>query len=53
MSRFLAVAWTIHSDLIPREVECVVPELETPFMEGLPPLYLYASELIHSKRDTL
>jgi hypothetical protein len=30
MSRFLAVVWTIHPDLIPREVGCVIPEAVEP-----------------------
>jgi hypothetical protein len=31
----------------------MLPEPEVPFVEGEPPLFLRASEIIHSKRDTL
>jgi hypothetical protein len=53
MSQFLAVAWVVHPDLIPNEVGCVVPEPQEPFVDRQPPLFLRASEIIHSKRDTL
>jgi hypothetical protein len=53
MSRFLAVVWTIHPDLIPREVGCVIPEAVEPFVVHQPSLFLRASELIHSCYDTL
>jgi hypothetical protein len=42
-----------HPDLIPIEVGGMLPEPEVPFVEGEPPLFLQASEIIHSKRDTL
>jgi hypothetical protein len=51
--RFFVVACAIHPDLIPNEVGFVIPESEEPFEEGTPPLFLHASELIHSKLDTL
>jgi hypothetical protein len=35
------------------EVGCVIPEPDDPFMEGLAPLFLHASEVIQSKCDTL
>ncbi|OEL38323.1 hypothetical protein BAE44_0000658 [Dichanthelium oligosanthes] len=53
LSCFLVVAWAVHPDLIPQEVMCVVPEPEVPFVEGESPLFLRASELVHSKRDSL
>jgi hypothetical protein len=53
MSHFLAAAWAMYPDLIPNEVGCVVPEPVEPFIEGQLPLFLHASELIHSKCDTL
>jgi hypothetical protein len=50
---FWAAAWETHPDLIPAEVGCIFPKLEDPFVEQAPPLFLSASELIHSKIDTL
>jgi hypothetical protein len=52
-SQLYVMAWAVHSDLIPVEVGGVLPEPEEPFIEGEPPLFLQASEIIHSKRDTL
>jgi hypothetical protein len=53
MSQFLAAAWSLHPDLIPIEVGCVVPEPEEPSVVGQPPLFLRASEIIHDKQNTL
>jgi hypothetical protein len=53
MSQFLVAAWAIHPDLIPNEVGYAEPEPVKPFIEWQPPLFLQASELIHSKCDTL
>jgi hypothetical protein len=53
LSRFFVVAWAIHPDLIPNEVGFAIPEPEEPFQEGVPPLFLHALELIHSKLDSL
>jgi hypothetical protein len=53
MSRFLAVVWAIHPDLILEEVMCVILESLEPFVEHHPPLFLRASEIIHSSCDTL
>jgi hypothetical protein len=49
----MAIAWAVHPDLILVEVGCIIPEPEEPFVECEPPLFLSASELIHSKQDTL
>jgi hypothetical protein len=49
----LVVAWAIHPNLIPMKISCIVPELMEPFMDGEPSLFLRASEIIHSKCDTL
>jgi hypothetical protein len=51
-SHFYVVAWVVHLILIPVEVGGILPEPEEPFMEGEPPLFLQASEIIHAK-DTL
>jgi hypothetical protein len=53
MSQFLAVAWVVHPNLIPNEVGCIVPEPQEPFVDRQLPLFLRASEINHSKRDTL
>jgi hypothetical protein len=53
MSQYLAAALAIHPDLILMEVGCVFPEPEQPFVEREPPLFISASEVIHSKQDTL
>jgi hypothetical protein len=53
MSQFLVAAWAIHPDLIPNEVGCAVPEPIESFIEWQPPVFLQASELIHSKRVSL
>jgi hypothetical protein len=53
LSRYMAVAWCLHPDLIPTEVGCVIPEPEVPSVEREPPLFLLASEIIHSKKDAL
>jgi hypothetical protein len=53
MSHFLAVAWAVHPDLISTEVRCMFLELEQPFLERAPPLFLSASEIIHAKQGTL
>jgi hypothetical protein len=53
MSEFLAAAWTVHPDLIPVEVGCIIPESQEPFIDRHPPLFLRSSEIVHSKRDTL
>jgi hypothetical protein len=53
LSSFWAVAWATHRDLIPAEVGCIFPEPVELFVERAPPLFLSASELIHSKLDTL
>jgi hypothetical protein len=52
MSRFFAVVWATHPDLIPNEVGCIVPKLEEQLV-GLAPLLIQADELIHSKQDVL
>jgi hypothetical protein len=39
MSRFFAVAWSLHPDLIPNEVGCIFPEPEDPSVVGEPPLF--------------
>jgi hypothetical protein len=52
-SRFVAAAWALHPDLILVEVGCIIPEPEVPFVEHEPSLFLQASEVIHSKQDTL
>jgi hypothetical protein len=52
-SHFYVVAWVVHLDLIPVEVGGILPEPEEPFVEGEPPLFLRASEIIHAKKDTL
>jgi hypothetical protein len=49
----MAVAWSLHPDLIPAEVGCVIPKPELPFIKREPLLFLSASEIIHSKKDTL
>jgi hypothetical protein len=49
MSRFYVVAWSMHPDLIPVEVGCIVPEPTVPLVVTQPPLFLRESELIHSK----
>jgi hypothetical protein len=48
-SCFYVVAWTVHPELIPVEVGGVLLESEEPFVEGEPPLFLRASEIIHSR----
>jgi hypothetical protein len=53
LSHFLLVSWANHPDLIPNEVRCIIPEPLEPFVKHYPPLFLRASEVIHSKRDTL
>jgi hypothetical protein len=53
MSEFLAVAWSLHLDLIPSEVGCVIPEPKEPSIVGQRPLFLREEEIIHSKQSTL
>jgi hypothetical protein len=53
MSHFYVMAWVVHPDLISEEDVCVLPEPEEPFVEGAPPLFVWASEIIHAKKDTL
>jgi hypothetical protein len=53
ISEFLAVAWTVHSDLVLVEVSCIIPEPQEPFVERQPPLFLRSSEIVHSKRGML
>jgi hypothetical protein len=53
LSSYMAVAWTMHPDLIPTEVGCVVLEPEGPSVVGQRPLFLCASEIIHFKKDIL
>jgi hypothetical protein len=52
-SHFYVVAWAVHPDLISAEVSGVLPKPKVPFVEGEPPLFPWASKIIHSKRDTL
>jgi hypothetical protein len=53
MSRSLVVTWAIQPDLIPNEVGYIIPKPEEPSIVSEPPLFLYASEIIHPKKDTL
>jgi hypothetical protein len=53
LSSYVVVAWTMHPDLIPTEVGCVVLELEGTSEVGQRPLFLCASEIIHSRQDNL
>jgi hypothetical protein len=53
LSRFMVITWSLHPDLIPAEVGCIIPEPEQTFVEREPSLFLSASETIHSKKDTL
>jgi hypothetical protein len=46
LSRFFVVTWSRHPDLIPVEVDCIVPEPPAPSMVGQHPLYLPESEII-------
>jgi hypothetical protein len=48
LSSFMVVAWTMHPDLIPTEMGCVVPEPEGPSEVGQRPLFLRVGELILS-----
>jgi hypothetical protein len=50
---YLVVAWTMHLDLIPTEVGCVVMELEGPSVVGQHLFFLQPSEIIHSKMGML
>jgi hypothetical protein len=52
-SKYLVVAWVLHPDLIPNEVSCVVPEPKPPSDVGQRRLFLRASKIMHTKRDTL
>jgi hypothetical protein len=52
LSEFLAAAWTVHLDLVPVDVGCIIPEPQEPFVEQQPPLFLRSSKIIHSKCDT-
>jgi hypothetical protein len=49
----MVVTWAFDPSLIPQEVGCIVPEPEGPSMVGVRPLFLRASEIIHSRQDTL
>jgi hypothetical protein len=53
LSKYLAVVWVLHPDLIPNEVGSVVLEPELLSVMGQPPLFLHASEIMHTKCDTL
>jgi hypothetical protein len=53
MDNFLIMAWASDPDLIPVEVGFFMPEPIEPFKEGVPPLFLLASEIIHSKCNLL
>jgi hypothetical protein len=53
LSHFMAVASSLHLDLIPTKVGCIIPELKQPFVKRELPLFLSATEIIHSKKDTL
>jgi hypothetical protein len=53
MSCFLVAAWCSDHPFIPTEVGFSVPELVAPFREGELPLFLHASEIIHSSCDLL
>jgi hypothetical protein len=53
LSSFLAVACAIHPNLTPNEVGCIFPELKEPSVVGELALFLRASKIIHSKKDTL
>jgi hypothetical protein len=48
LSSFMVVVWTMHPDLIPTEVGCMVPEPEGPSEVGQRPLFLRVGELILS-----
>jgi hypothetical protein len=52
MFTFLVIAWSMHPDLISNEVGCAIPEPAQPSV-GETPLFLRASEIIHSKCDML
>jgi hypothetical protein len=52
LSKFLVAAWSRHPDLIPNEVGSIVLEPVVPFVEHAP-LFIWSSELIHSKCDKL
>jgi hypothetical protein len=53
MYSFLIVAWASDPDFIPTEVGFSISEPIEPFREGVPPLFLRASEIVHSKCDPL
>jgi hypothetical protein len=46
-SHFYVVAWAVHPDLISAEVSGVLPKPKVPFVEGEPPLFPWASKIIH------
>jgi hypothetical protein len=49
LSRFFVVTWSIHLNLISMEISCIVSEPEEQCIEGALPLFLLASDTIHSK----
>jgi hypothetical protein len=53
LSCFMVVAWAFHPGVIPQEIGCIVPEPEGPSKVDVSPLFLRASEIIHSRQDTL
>jgi hypothetical protein len=53
LSQFLVATWERYLDLIPNEVGGIILELVEPFIEHAPPLFINASEVIHSKCDML
>jgi hypothetical protein len=53
MDSFIVEPWTHDSNLIPTEVGFSILELVAPFVEGEPPLFLSALEIIHAKCDLL
>jgi hypothetical protein len=50
---YWAATWATHPDLIPAEVGCVFLELEEVIADRAPSLFIPASDIIYSNRDTL
>jgi hypothetical protein len=50
---YWAATWATHPDLILAEVGCVFLELEEVIVDRAPSLFIPASDIIYSKRDTL
>jgi hypothetical protein len=53
LSSYLVIVRTRYPDLFPMEVSYSIPELVEPFVEVAPPLFLWASKIIHTKCDLL